>query len=335
MKDKFRALVVREADGKFLKQIEMIDEIGLRYYGDKEVTETIIEVEYSGLNYKDALSASGNKGITKQYPHIPGIDLAGKIVATQSSKFKIGDEVIVTGYDMGMNHYGGFCEYATSPDKWIVPRPQSLTLKEAMIYGTSGFTAALGVLNIVEHGITPESGKILVTGATGAVGSMAVSILSKLGYEVAASTGKESEADYLKSLGANEIIDRKTLVDDPQKGLFSSRWAAAFDTVGGPSLSYILKCIAPSGIVTNCGMITSTKLETSIMPFIIRGVKLSGIAASATLMPKRLKVWEKIAGEYNIHPGEDFYDVVSLEELPEKIDLMLAGKLHRKVVVKL
>lgn len=321
-------LVEENADGTFSKQVKTLP-------GDfLPAGELTVRVQYSSLNYKDALSSSGNKGITRNYPHIPGIDSAGIVVDCASGKFKPGDEVIVTGYDFGMNTFGGFSEYISVPEAWAVHRPAGLTLREAMTLGTSGFTASIGVSEIVRHGTTPGKDKVLVTGATGAVGSSAVSILSKLGFYVIASTGKKEEAARLEKLGAAEVIDRSELADVP-KAMLSKRWDAAFDTVGGESLSYVLKATAAHGIVTNCGMIGSPKLETSIMPFIIRGVRLVGIAAADTPMPQRLDLWNKLSSDYKIPLEEDFFEEITLDELPSRIDLMLAGKLKKKVVIKI
>ncbi len=329
MNQDFKAMLVEEnADGTFSKQVKSLPGGFLR------AGELTVRVQYSSLNYKDALSSSGNKGITRNYPHIPGIDSAGIVVECASGNFKPGDEVIVTGYDFGMNTFGGFSEYISVPEAWAVPRPAGLTLREAMTLGTSGFTASIGVSEIVRHGTTPGKDKVLVTGATGAVGSSAVSILSKLGFYVIASTGKKEEATRLEKLGASEVIDRSELADVP-KAMLSKRWAAAFDTVGGEALSYVLKATADHGIVTNCGMIGSPKLETSIMPFIIRGVRLVGIAAADTPMPQRLDLWNKLSSDYKIPLEEDFFEEITLDELPSRIDLMLAGKLKKKVVIKI
>lgn len=329
MIENFKALVVRENNGKFEKTIENIG------FADLPGDSVKIEVKYSGLNYKDALSASGNKGITKTYPHIPGIDAAGVVIESSSEKFHPGDEVIVTGYDMGMNHAGGFAQCICVPEEWIVAKPEGISLKDAMILGTSGFTAAIGVSNILEAGVTPDDGAVIVTGATGGVGSFVVKMLSKLGFSVEGSTGKEDEAEHLLALGASAVVNREELEDDkPEKGLLRGRWIAGFDTVGGKSLSFILKSIKPNGIVTNCGMIASTKLETSIMPFILRSVRLVGISSAPTAMPRRLAIWKKLAADFQIDLS-GMYEEIDLEELPDKIDLMLAGKLSRKVLVNL
>jgi putative YhdH/YhfP family quinone oxidoreductase len=330
MQNKFSALVVREnEDGKFSKKIETLSS---DFLPKSEVT---VEVKYSSLNYKDALSASGNKGITKKYPHIPGIDVSGIVIESASDKFQAGDEVIVTGRDLGMNTFGGFSEFISVPADWVISRPEKLSLKEAMMIGTSGFTAAIGVKEILNTGIAPEDGKILVTGATGAVGSAAISILAKLGFSVIASSGKPAEKEHLLKLGAKEVIDRNELVDNPAKALLSKRWRAAFDTVGGPALSYILKTTADQGIVTNCGMIGSPKLETSIMPFIIRGVRLVGIAAADTCMKERLNIWNLLSTKFKFDLTDEYCEEITLAQLPDRIDTMLAGGLKKKVLISM
>lgn len=326
----FKAMLIEEEPNNYFKKsILFLDK---NFLVKNDIT---IQVKYSSLNYKDALSASGNKGITRKYPHIPGIDAAGIVVESNNPNFKIGDEVIVTGKDLGMNTFGGFSEFTSVPAEWVVPKPANLSLKEAMIYGTAGFTAATGVMEIQNAGIKPADGKVLVTGATGAVGSIAVAILAKLGYHVIASTGKLEETEHLKSLGASEVIHRDELNDESGKPLLAKRWIAAVDTVGGAALSTIVRSTADRGIVTNCGMIGSNKLDVSVFPFILRAVRLVGIASAETPMDVRLKLWDKIANEYRIDLSEDIYQEVSLDELPGKIDLMLKAQLHKKVLVNL
>ncbi len=332
---KFRAMLVEENTVANSAEVPMLRSIKEMPFDFLKKYDVLVQVHYSSLNYKDALSASGNKGITKQYPHIPGIDAAGIVVESNSPKFTAGEEVIVTGYDLGMNTSGGFGEYIYAPADWVVKKPSNLTLKETMILGTSAFTASIGVSEIINAGITPADGKVLITGATGAVGSSALQILHKLGYQTIASTRKESEVDRLKSLGADEIININEFEDVPSKGLLSKKWSAAFDTVGGSALSYILKATADGGVVTNCGMIGSVKLDTSIMPFIIRGVRLVGIAAAETKMPKRIELWEKLANDYKIKLTDEYYEEITLDQLPDKISDMIAGKLRKKILVKI
>jgi acrylyl-CoA reductase (NADPH) len=326
----FKALLIEEEPNNYFKKSIL--------FLDKNIlskNEVTIQVQYSALNYKDALSASGNKGITRKYPHIPGIDAAGIVIESNSPKFVIGQEVIVTGKDLGMNTFGGFSELISVPADWVIVKPDNLTLKEAMIYGTAGFTAATGIMEIQNAGITPSDGKILITGATGAVGSMAISILSKLGYSVIASTGKLDETEHLLSLGASQVIHRDELNDESGKPLLSKRWIAAVDTVGGTALSMIIRSTADRGVVTNCGMIGSNNLDVSVFPFILRAVRLVGIASAETPMKQRLQLWEKLSGEYKINFTNDLFEEIILEQLSEKINLMLEAKLRKKILVNI
>ncbi|WP_035236505.1 YhdH/YhfP family quinone oxidoreductase [Desulfobacter vibrioformis] len=288
--------------------------------------DVLIKVSYSSLNYKDALSSIGNKGVTRQYPHTPGIDAAGIVTESSSSLFKPNDEVIVTGYDLGMNTAGGFGEYIRVPADWVVPCPESLSLKESMIYGTAGFTAALSVYKLIGSGVNPEDGEILVTGATGGVGSIAVSILKKLGYEVIAATGKIHEKKLLQSIGAKDIIDRSELNDTSNRPMLKGRWAGVIDTVGGNTLSTALKMTKYSGSATCCGNVSSHEFTSSIYPFILRGVSLLGIDSVQCPMALRKDIWFNLATTWKIDNINSNVTEVSLEELNGRIDLILAGK---------
>ncbi len=329
-KQKFKALLIEElSNNSFKKSVEFLD---WNFLPKNDVT---LEVLYSSLNYKDSLSAVGNRGITRKYPHIPGIDAAGIVIESNSADFKIGEEVIVTGKDLGMNTFGGFSEYISVPKEWIVKRPNNLTLKESMLYGTAGFTAATAVYEIQNAGITPRDGKVLVTGATGAVASVAIGILSKLGFQVIASTGKLEETEKLKAIGASEVIHRDELKDETNKPLLPKKWIAALDTVGGDALSTIIRSTADRGVVTNCGMLASNNLNVSVFPFILRAVRLIGIGSAETPYDLRLKLWDKISNEYKVEFDDKLYQECSLEELPEKIDLMQMAKLTKKVLVNI
>ena len=288
--------------------------------------DVLIKVSYSSLNYKDALSSIGNKGVTRQYPHTPGIDAAGIVTESSSGLFKTGDEVIVTGYDLGMNTAGGFGEYIRVPADWVVPCPDSLSLKESMIYGTAGFTAALSVYKLIGSGVNPEDGEILVTGATGGVGCIAVPILKKLGYEVIAATGKIHEKELLQSIGAKDIIDRSELNDTSNRPMLKGRWAGVIDTVGGNTLSTALKMTKYSGSVTCCGNVSSHEFTSSIYPFILRGVSLFGIDSVQCPMDLRKDVWANLATSWKIDNINSNATEVYLEALNERIDLILAGK---------
>jgi acrylyl-CoA reductase (NADPH) len=326
----FRALVTEEAtSGEFSSSIRE------RNIHDLPAGELLVKVSFSGLNYKDALSFSGNKGITRRYPHTPGIDAAGIVKASSDPDFVAGDEIVVTGYDLGMNTSGGLAEYIRVPSRWAVHRPTGLSLKECMIIGTSGFTAASAILEIMNHGIRPDSGKVLVTGASGAVGITAVTMLAHAGYRVVASSGKTEAAPLLKALGAEETIGREEVSDQSGRPLLPGRWVAAIDTVGGNTLSTVIRSTAERGIVTNCGMITSNNLEVSVFPFILRAVRLVGIASAETPMARRIELWNLIAGKLKFPDMEKICRSISLEEVPDALDAMLKSASTGKILVRI
>lgn len=326
----FKAMVVKEtADKKYVRQImeKSID--------DLPAGDVLINVSYSSLNHKDALSAIGNKGVTKKYPHTPGIDASGVIAASDSIAFEPGDKVIVTSYDLGMNTSGGFAAYIRVPAEWVVPLPENLSLKESMIYGTAGFTAALSVHRMVEYGVTPNQGEILVTGATGGVGSMALSFLAQNGYQVVASSGKPAEKQFLLDLGAREVISRDEVLDSSDKPLLKGRWAGVIDTVGGDILATAIKSTKIGGAVTCCGNVASADLPLTVYPFILRGVGLFGIDSQNCPMPARLQVWRKIADKWKLRGLDRLISEISLDELDYNIDQILQGKLKGRTVVNL
>jgi acrylyl-CoA reductase (NADPH) len=291
----FKAMVVKEAqENRFERHIseKSVDEL--------PAGDILIKVLYSSLNYKDALSATGNRGVTRHYPHTPGIDAAGVVAESTGDEFKPGDEVIVTSYDLGMNTSGGFGQYIRVPAGWVVPLPAGLTLRESMIYGTAGFTAALSVFRLIENGVSPELGNVLVSGATGGVGSIAVSILSKIGYAVTAVNGVVDESDYLMQIGAQKVISIEEAADKSGRPLLKARWAGSIDTVGGDILAATVKSANPAGTVTCCGNVASPDLPLNVFPFILRGVTLIGIDSQNCPMPYRRKTWDKIAGEWKI-----------------------------------
>ena len=325
----FRALVVRESEGQFSRSVEN------RQIEDLPEGEALIRVRYSSLNYKDALSATGHRGVTQAYPHTPGIDAAGEIVESTVADYEPGDSVLVTGYDLGMNTPGGFGQYIRVPAHWLVRLPEELTLKESMGYGTAGFTAALSVHHIIAGGVKPEQGDIAVTGATGGVGSLAVAILAKNGFRVVAATGKASETDFLKKLGASEVIDRRTLDDDTGRPILSGRWAAAIDTVGGNILSTLIKTTQYHGVITCCGLVSSPELHTTVYPFILRGVKLIGIDSVSCPMDLRLNIWQRIATDWKIDTLNNIIAECDLEDLNAQIDRILSGQMRGRIVVKL
>ena len=326
----FRALVVSKTDEKTFTR-----EITERSISDLPEGEVLIRVHFSSLNYKDGLSCIGNPGVTRNYPHTPGIDASGKVVESSDSRFKEGDSVIVSGYDLGMNTSGGFGEYIRVPADWVVPLPEGMTFKEASIYGVAGFTAALSVDALQKHGVNPEQGEIVVTGSTGGVGSVTVALLSLLGYTVVASTGKKEESEFLQRLGASEIISREEVNDESKKPLLRERWAGAVDTVGGTTLATLLKAAKRGGAVAATGLVASSELSTTVFPFILRGVSLLGIDSGFTPTKLRLEIWNKLAGIWKIPQLEQLTIDCTLEELDPEIDKILAGGQRGRVVVNL
>ncbi|MCP9767508.1 acryloyl-CoA reductase [Lacihabitans sp. LS3-19] len=323
--EKFKKLTVFEDDkGSFFREIE---EVGLDSLKEDEV---IINVKYSSLNYKDALSASGNKGVTKNYPHTPGIDAAGIVFSSKSSEFNPGDEVIVTSYDLGMNTAGGFSEFISVPAKWIIKKPKGLTLKESMILGTAGLTAAMSIDKLLTFGV--EKGNIIVSGATGGVGSLAIMILNKLNFEVTALSRKISAVDFLKNIGAKEIIQS---FEENKRPLLKPIYAGAIDTVGGNVLENILKQIKPNGIVSICGMALSANINTTVFPFILRGIAMIGIDSAEADYIWRKNLWEKLGKEWKPENLETIAKTVKLENINIEIEKMLKGNQTGRVVVEI
>ncbi|MGL4228131.1 MAG: YhdH/YhfP family quinone oxidoreductase [Tannerellaceae bacterium] len=323
----FKAFRVFEEGDKFVRRVVE------RHISELPDNDVLIKVHYSGVNYKDALSASGNKGVTKVYPHTPGIDAAGVVESDRTGTFQPGTKVVVMGYDLGMNISGGFGEYICVPAEWVVPLPKNFSLEETMLLGTSGFTAAIGVYKLRQMGQMPELGPMVVTGATGGVGSYAVQILSKLGYEVWAASGK-CEDDYLKELGATKVIKREEVDDHSAKYLLRPRWAGAFDTVGGNVLHTLLKACAKSGSVVTCGNVGGVKLDMTVLPFILNGVNLLGINAADTPMAMRLAIWDKLSHGWKPDHLAKVAHYITLDQLDESIDQMLQGKHKGRFVLK-
>jgi acrylyl-CoA reductase (NADPH) len=303
---KFNALVVEKtADKQFVREIRE------RSLDDLPPGDLVVRVHFSSLNYKDALSATGHPGVTRQFPHTPGIDAAGEVVSCESGAYTPGEKVLVTGYDLGMETDGGFGQYIRIPSTWAVRLPDGLTLRESMALGTAGFTAALSVLKLERAGVRPEDGDILVTGATGGVGSIAVAILSGAGFSVVAATGKLDDVDYLKSLGAASVIGRDEVAAGAEKPLLPERWAGAVDVVGGATLAAVLKSTKYGGTVTCCGLVGSPELTMNVYPFILRGVSLRGIDSVQCPREIREEIWQRLAatwkparrGRHRVHPG--------------------------------
>jgi putative YhdH/YhfP family quinone oxidoreductase len=323
----FKALVVEEQNDQFIRRIKN------KTIDDLPAGDLLIRVHYSSLNYKDALSATGNKGVTRNYPHTPGIDAAGIVVESSNPKFSINEKVIVTSYDLGMNTSGGFSEYIRVPSEWAVSLPEGMSMQEAMIIGTAGLTAGMSVYRLTEQ-VKPEDGKIIVSGATGGVGILSIAILAKLGYDVVAITGKEKERNDLINLGASEVILRKDFELEDKRPMLKTQFAGGIDTVGGPILDNIIKSTQAMGVVTCCGNVASIKLNLTVFPFILRGISLVGIDSQNYPMRYREIVWNKLAKDWKPKKMMDIYTEISLEELNEKIDLILQGKLKGRTVLK-
>jgi acrylyl-CoA reductase (NADPH) len=329
MNQHFKAYVVEERDdGSFFGEIQ-----------DKRVDQlppgdVTVRVRYSSLNYKDALSATGNRAVTKTYPHTPGIDAAGIVEESATESIPEGTPVIVTSYDLGMNTPGGFGEYIRVPADWVVPLPTGLSLRESMIFGTAGFTAGLCVSKLTAS-VKPEHGPIVVTGATGGVGSVAVAILSKLGYAVSGVSGKPTAKDFLGPLGIDKIIGRAAFMENSDRPLLKPIWAGAVDTVGGDPLATAIKSTHPLGVVTCCGNAASPKLPITVFPFILRGVSLMGVNSQGCPMDIRKNVWEKLSHDWKFDGLDSVCREIALAELPDRIDVILKGGAWGRTVVRL
>ena len=299
---------------------------------DIDPGEVLIQSHYSSVNYKDALAATGAGKVIRRFPCVGGVDVAGKVVGSSDERFAVGDEVVVTGYGMGVSHDGGFAEFVRVPADWVVPLPQGMTLFESMAIGTAGFTAALAIHRMEQNELVPEKGKVIVTGATGGVASLAIQMLTQMGYHVVALTGKDGEHDYLKLLGADEVMSRNKL-EMGVRPLEKAQWAGALDAVGGETLAWLTRTMRQNGVIASFGNTGGIELHTTVMPFILRGVRLIGIDSAATAMPLRLQVWHRLAND--LRPGllRQVAHVVPFRKLPQIFPLMLQGQLRGRSVV--
>ena len=297
--------------------------------------EVLIQVHYSSINYKDALAATGKGKIIRRFPCVGGIDLAGEVVESADARFAAGDAVIATSFDIGVSHHGGYAEYARIPSKWVVPLPAGLNLFDAMALGTAGFTAALGIERMEANGLHADAGPVVVTGATGGVGSLAVDMLSAAGYRVAALTGKRDEADYLRGLGAEDILLRADIDFDAARPLESARWAGAVDNVGGTVLHWLLANMKQAGTVASIGNAGSAKLETTVFPFILRGVSLLGIDSGYMGFPTRQRVWDRLATDLHPRHLAQITRTIEFEDLPPAFDDFIEGRIRGRTVVRI
>lgn len=325
--DSFKALLIEERDGKVSSGFVRMGE---EQFDQGDVT---IRVAYSSINYKDALAATGAGKIIRRFPCVGGIDLSGTVVESKDVRFKAGDPVIATSFDIGVAHHGGYAEFARVPGDWVVPLPSGLSLFDAMALGTAGFTAALGIVRMEENGLRPDKGPVIVTGSTGGVGSLAIDMLAKLGYHVVALTGKESEADYLRSLGAAEVMLRQNLDLSKIRPLDRARWAGAVDNLGGDVLAWIASTMEQGGTIASIGLAASMSLNTTVAPFILRGVSLLGVDSGYIREPYRSGVWQRLAGDLRPPHLAGMSRSISFDALPATFDDYIAGRAKGRVVV--
>jgi acrylyl-CoA reductase (NADPH) len=322
-------MVRREDAGQVTAAIEQVT------LADLPPGDVVIDVDYSSINYKDALACRAQTGIVRKLPHVPGIDCAGRVQESSDARFRAGDPVLVTGYELGAPAWGGFSAKVRVPADWVVPLPPTLTPKEAMTYGTAGFTAAQCVMAIQLRGIGTDSGEVVVTGATGGVGSVAIAILAKLGHRVVAVSGKPEREDQLVQLGATRVIPRQEVDDHTDTPMLGSKWAAAVDTVGGNTLATLVRSLDYRGCVAACGLVGGTDLPLTVYPFLLRGVTLAGIDSAKCPREPRLEVWKKLSGEWNVSDKlAPLTREVTLSEVPHEVELMLAGKNHGRILVR-
>jgi acrylyl-CoA reductase (NADPH) len=325
----YKGLMVREtAEKNFVRSIE---ELSIDHLPAGDV---LVRVLYSSLNYKDMLSATGNKGVTRKYPHTPGIDAAGIIELSSSGEFKPGDEVIVTSYDLGMNTSGGLGQFIKVPASWVVRKPAGLSLRESMIFGTAGFTAALSILRLTDFGLSNKD-EVLVTGASGGVGSVAVSILSHSGFSVTALNSLKDEREFLLGIGAAQVIEPAELIDESGRPLLKEKWAGCVDTLGGDVLSSAIRSIRANGAITCCGNVVSPDLRLTVFPFILRGVTLFGIDSQNCPMPLRQRAWDMVSSAWKFPWLEKIASEVPLSGVNSEIDKIRSGNHQGRIIVKL
>ena len=322
-----KAILVDKVDDQYTVRLTDVA------YGDLPPGDVTVEVEYSTLNYKDSLAITGASPVIRRFPMVPGVDFAGTVLESESDEFAVGDSVVLNGWGVGEAHWGGYAEQARVQSEWLVPLPGAFTTRQAMAIGTAGYTAMLCVLALEDHGIRPESGSVLVTGATGGVGSVAVALLATLGYDVIAVTGKADEHDYLTRLGAHDILDRAEL-SEPGRPLGKERWAAAVDTVGSHTLANVLASTMYGGTVAACGLAQGMDLPSTVMPFILRGVTLAGVDSVNCPRPRRLEAWNRLASDLDVGLLETMSTEASLEDVLDLARRQLDGQLRGRTIVK-
>jgi len=326
MSDTFKALVLTQEDGKTVSTIRQLSN------DDLPEGDVLLAVDYSSLNYKDGLAITGKGKIVRQWPLVPGIDLAGSVLESSSADYKAGDHVVLTGWSVGEKYWGGYSQRQRVQSKWLVPLPDGLDSKQAMAIGTAGFTAMLCVMTLEEAGVTPDKGTVLVTGASGGVGSVAVAILAKLGYAVAAVSAKPDADDFLRSLGASEILTREEMSEKP-RALEGQRWAGAVDVVGTTTLARVLAEMNYGGCVAACGLAGGADLPTTVMPFILRNVSLRGVDSVMCPVERRKVAWQRLVNDLPARALGEIGQVISLEQLPELAEKITNGAVRGRVIV--
>lgn len=325
----FKALVLHEKDKGVEARIEQLDDSAL------PAGDVLVDVAWSGLNYKDGLILNGLGRLVRQYPHVPGIDLAGTVSASDNPAYKAGDPVVLTGWRVGETHWGGYAQRARVNAGWLTPLPAGLTARQAMAVGTAGFTAMMAVAALEEHGLTPERGEVLVTGAAGGLGSIAVNLLAKLGYRVVASSGRPETADYLHRLGAAEVIGREAVLNSSGKPLNSERWAGVVDSVGGDTLAGVLSSLRHGASIAVCGNAGGVPFSSTVLPFLLRGNNLLGIDSVLCPPDRRVTLWQRIASTLSLDLLEDVVETAGLDDLPALGAKILKGGVRGRVVVDL
>jgi acrylyl-CoA reductase (NADPH) len=326
-KDEFSALVLEERDGKVTAGIQRLSDDRL------PAGDVTVRVHASTLNYKDGMILKGIGRLVRTYPHVPGVDFAGVVESSEHADFKAGDEVVLTGWRVGEVHWGGYSQKARVKGDWLVKLPSGLSLQQAMAIGTAGFTAMLAIIALETHGITPEKGEVLVTGAAGGVGSVAVAVLAKLGYQIAASTGRVAEHEYLRHLGASSIVERAELSAPPSRPLAAERWSAAIDAVGGSTLASLLTAIKYGGSVAACGLAGGNEFTTTVLPFLLRGVNLLGIDSVMCSKARRVAAWERLAKDLPLDKLDALTSRAGLKDLPALADKILQGQVRGRLVI--
>lgn len=325
----FTALVTEKRDdGSIVSHVEMLDDARLP---EGEVT---VDVDWAGFNYKDGLCLTGGGGLVRNYPHVGGIDFAGTVRDSADPRYAPGQSVVLTGWRVGETHWGGFAGRARVKADWLVPLPMQMSPRQAMILGTAGLTAMLAINRLAEAGVSPETGEVLVTGAAGGVGSMAVSLLSRLGYEVAALSGRPRQGDALKALGATSLVDRAEFLAQPDKPLESARWTGAVDSVGGAVLGKLLKQVKYGGAVASIGNAGGIDLDTNVLPFILRGVSLLGIDSVMQPYKARLAAWDRLASLFDFEAYDGMVEEIGLADLPAAAERILRGEISGRVLVR-